>query len=79
MWEAVKRNKKRISMGKKAGCEFIEFIFGRNRELETGEADEQYQTVEYGSQWLIWIRALKPSVFDRDSGRRIPNAASTGR
>jgi hypothetical protein len=37
MWKAAKREGKRISMGKKAGCKFVESFFGRDRELETTE------------------------------------------
>lgn len=38
MWRAAKREGgKSVSMGKNAGCEFVESIFGRDRELENTE------------------------------------------
>lgn len=38
MWRAAKRNgSKGVSMGKNAGTEFVDSIFGRDRELETTE------------------------------------------
>lgn len=38
MWRAAKREGgKGVSMGKNAGCEFVESIFGRDRELENTE------------------------------------------
>lgn len=37
MWKAAKREGKGVSMGKNAGCEFVESIFGRDRELENTE------------------------------------------
>jgi hypothetical protein len=37
MWKAAKMEGKAISMGKNAGCEFVESIFGRDRELENTE------------------------------------------
>jgi len=39
MWKAAKREggKGGISMGRNAGCEFVESIFGRDRELENTE------------------------------------------
>ncbi|OOF93185.1 hypothetical protein ASPCADRAFT_209781 [Aspergillus carbonarius ITEM 5010] len=38
MWKAAKRDgNKPISMGRNAGCEFVETIFGRDRELESTE------------------------------------------
>ncbi|PYH89783.1 vegetative cell wall protein gp1 [Aspergillus ellipticus CBS 707.79] len=38
MWKAAKREgSKGVSMGRNAGCEFVETIFGRDRELESTE------------------------------------------
>ncbi|KAE8145525.1 hypothetical protein BDV25DRAFT_69398 [Aspergillus avenaceus] len=39
MWKAAKRDgvKGPVSMGRNAGCEFVETIFGRDRELESTE------------------------------------------
>lgn len=40
MWKAAKReagDKKPVSMGKNSGCEFVDTIFGRDRELERTE------------------------------------------
>ncbi|TQB68067.1 hypothetical protein MPDQ_004057 [Monascus purpureus] len=39
MWKAAKREGGRgpVSMGRNAGCEFVESIFGRDRQLETTE------------------------------------------
>ncbi|KAJ6144892.1 hypothetical protein N7470_008787 [Penicillium chermesinum] len=39
MWKAAKREsgKASVSMGRNAGCEFVESIFGRDRELENTE------------------------------------------
>ncbi|KAL4920510.1 hypothetical protein BDW62DRAFT_208993 [Aspergillus aurantiobrunneus] len=38
MWKAAKREGgKSVSMGRNAGCEFVESIFGRDRELENTE------------------------------------------
>ncbi|KAL4957674.1 hypothetical protein BDW69DRAFT_7682 [Aspergillus filifer] len=38
MWKAAKREGgKSVTMGKNAGCEFVESIFGRDRELENTE------------------------------------------
>lgn len=40
MWKAAKREaggKKPVSMGKNSGCEFVDTIFGRDRELEKTE------------------------------------------
>ncbi|PYH82572.1 hypothetical protein BO82DRAFT_382811 [Aspergillus uvarum CBS 121591] len=39
MWKAAKREggKGAVSMGRNAGCEFVETIFGRDRELESTE------------------------------------------
>ncbi|KAE8350680.1 hypothetical protein BDV28DRAFT_138659 [Aspergillus coremiiformis] len=39
MWKAAKRDgsKGSVSMGRNAGCEFVETIFGRDRELESTE------------------------------------------
>ncbi|EIT79526.1 hypothetical protein AFLA_009652 [Aspergillus flavus NRRL3357] len=38
MWKAAKREGgKSVSMGRNAGCEFVETIFGRDRELESTE------------------------------------------
>ncbi|OJJ37357.1 hypothetical protein ASPWEDRAFT_107789 [Aspergillus wentii DTO 134E9] len=38
MWKAAKREGgKTVSMGKNAGCEFVESLFGRDRELENTE------------------------------------------
>ncbi|KAN0084907.1 hypothetical protein V8E54_001374 [Elaphomyces granulatus] len=39
MWKAAKRDggKGTVSMGRNAGCEFVESIFGRDRELENTE------------------------------------------
>ncbi|CBF71609.1 uncharacterized protein ANIA_06859 [Aspergillus nidulans FGSC A4] len=38
MWKAAKREDgKSVSMGRNAGCEFVESIFGRDRELENTE------------------------------------------
>jgi hypothetical protein len=39
MWKAAKREggKGSVSMGRNAGCEFVETIFGRDRELESTE------------------------------------------
>jgi hypothetical protein len=40
MWKAAKREnggKGPVSMGRNAGCEFVESIFGRDRELENTE------------------------------------------
>ncbi|EOD45501.1 hypothetical protein GTA08_BOTSDO05415 [Neofusicoccum parvum] len=40
MWKAAKReagDKKPVSMGKNSGCEFVDTIFGRDRELEKTE------------------------------------------
>ncbi|PYI04576.1 vegetative cell wall protein gp1 [Aspergillus sclerotiicarbonarius CBS 121057] len=38
MWKAAKREGgKTVSMGRNAGCEFVETIFGRDRELESTE------------------------------------------
>lgn len=38
MWKAAKRQgKTAVSMGRNAGCEFVESIFGRDRELENTE------------------------------------------
>lgn len=39
MWKAAKREsgKAQVSMGRNAGCEFVESIFGRDRELENTE------------------------------------------
>ncbi|QIW98997.1 hypothetical protein AMS68_004515 [Peltaster fructicola] len=40
MWKAAKRecgDSKRVTMGKTSGCEFVESIFGRDRELERTE------------------------------------------
>ncbi|KAI9795393.1 MAG: hypothetical protein M1833_007181 [Piccolia ochrophora] len=40
MWKAARRessNEKRVSMGKASGCEFVDSIFGRDRELERTE------------------------------------------
>lgn len=39
MWKAAKREsgKAAVSMGRNAGCEFVESIFGRDRELENTE------------------------------------------
>lgn len=40
MWKAAKKesgDKKPVTMGKNSGCEFVESIFGRDRELEKTE------------------------------------------
>lgn len=38
MWKAAKReNGKSVTMGRNAGCEFVDSIFGRDRELENTE------------------------------------------
>lgn len=39
MWKAAKREGggKGLSMGRSAGCEFVESMFGRDRELENTE------------------------------------------
>jgi hypothetical protein len=40
MWKAAKKehgDKKPLSMGKNSGCEFVDSIFGRDRELEKTE------------------------------------------
>ncbi|KAJ5690098.1 hypothetical protein N7462_004490 [Penicillium macrosclerotiorum] len=40
MWKAAKRESRKggpVSMGRNAGCEFVESIFGRDRELENTE------------------------------------------
>ncbi|KAI9371822.1 hypothetical protein BJX61DRAFT_543296 [Aspergillus egyptiacus] len=37
MWKAAKREGKGVLMGRNAGCEFVESIFGRDRELENTE------------------------------------------
>jgi hypothetical protein len=40
MWKAAKKEaggKKPVTMGKNAGCEFVDTIFGRDRQLETTE------------------------------------------
>lgn len=37
MWKVAKREGKAVSMGRNAGCEFVESLFGRDRELENTE------------------------------------------
>lgn len=40
MWKAAKkesRDAKKVTMGKNSGCEFVDAIFGRDRELERTE------------------------------------------
>lgn len=40
MWKAAKKesgNAKNVSMGKNSGCEFVDTIFGRDRELDRTE------------------------------------------
>lgn len=40
MWKAAKKESggaKKVTMGKNSGCEFVDSIFGRDRELERTE------------------------------------------